>query len=250
MNILLVNDDGISSTGLWALAGALARDHAVTVVAPNTNRSAVGHGLTIGTPLFAHRADFPHGVSAWAVNGTPADCTRLGILNFAPGPIDLVISGPNKGCNLASDLPYSGTVAAALEASMMDVKAIAVSAPREADEQQTIETFLLIFDLIDVENDFTDVLNINIPDLPITDIKGLRWAKLGSNRWRGPYELRDSSEPDFDGQSLYHLPSTPPKHVPGGQNDYDLLLDGFITLTPLTFRMDQPIEGRRDIPWE
>ncbi len=220
MNILLVNDDGISSTGLWALAGALARDHAVTVVAPNTNRSAVGHGLTIGTPLFAHRADFPHGVSAWAVNGTPAD------------------------------LPFSGTVAAALDASLMDVKAIAVSAPREADEQQTIETFLLIFDLIDVENDFTDVLNINIPDLPITDIKGLRWAKLGSNRWRGPYELRDSSEPDFDGQSLYHLPSTPPKHVPGGQNDYDLLLDGFITLTPLTFRMDQPIEGRRDIPWE
>ena len=101
MNILLVNDDGINASGLWALSGALMRSHMVTVVAPTQNRSAVGHGVTLHEPLFAHSADFPHGVTAWSVSGTPADCTRLGLLNFAPGPVDLVISGPNNGQNTA-----------------------------------------------------------------------------------------------------------------------------------------------------
>lgn len=250
MNILLVNDDGIYSPGLYALAGALSRDHAVTVAAPSENRSAVGHGLTIRTPLFAHRAEFPHGVEAWSVSGTPADCTRLGILNFAPGPVDLVISGPNKGCNLGTDLPYSGTVAAALEAAMMGVKAIALSAPVEADDMQTIETFMSIFDLLDLENDFDQVLNINIPALPIQEIKGLRWAALGDNRWHGPYDPRPCDQPGFEGKTLFHLPSTPPKRIPGSLDDHNSLLDGYITLTPLTFRYEQPIAGRREIPWE
>ena len=74
MNLLLVNDDGISSPGLYALAGALSRSYAVTVAAPDQNRSAIGHGVTLRSPLFAHRADYPHGVTAWGVSGTPADC--------------------------------------------------------------------------------------------------------------------------------------------------------------------------------
>ena len=250
MNILLVNDDGINAPGLWALAWALSRNHAVTVVAPGENRSAVGHSLTIRTPLFAHPVNFPHGVPAWSVSGTPADCTRLGILNFAPGPVDLVISGPNRGCNLGCDLPYSGTVAAALEAAMMGVKAIALSAPVEADDQHTVETFLSIFGLLDLENDFDQALNINIPALPIQEIKGLRWAPFGNNRWHGPYEQRPTQEPGFEGQSLYHISSIPPERTPGAMDDFNSLNDGYITLTPLTYSVAQSIEGRRQIPWQ
>lgn len=250
MNILLVNDDGIHSPALWALALGLSREHAVTVVAPANNCSAVGHGVTLHSPLFAHREDFPHGVPAWSVSGTPSDCTRLGLMNFAPGPVDLVISGPNRGCNLALDLLYSGTVAAALEAAMIGVKAISLSAPVEADDHQTVETFLSIFDLLDLENDFSEVLNINIPDLPLASIKGICWMPLGRNRWRGAYEKRPNPEPGFEGQSLYHPPSHPPERCPGSDNDYDRLYDGYITLTPLGYSLQQPIEGRRAIPWE
>ena len=250
MNLLLVNDDGLHSPALWAVALGLSREHAVTVVAPANNCSAIGHGVTLHSPLFAHREDFPHGVPAWAVSGTPADCTRLGLMNFAPGPVDLVIAGPNRGCNLSQDLLYSGTVAAALEAAMMGVKAIALSAPIDADDHRTLETFLCIFDLLDLEQDFTEVLNINIPALPLASVKGICWTPLGNNRWRGAYEKRPNPEPGFEGQSLYHPPSHPPERCPGSDNDYDRLYDGYITLTPLGYSLQQPIEGRRAIPWE
>lgn len=250
MNILLVNDDGIQSPALWALADGLARNHAVTVTAPADNCSAVGHGVTIHSPLFAHKEDFPHGVPAWSVSGTPADCTRLGLMNFAPGPVDLVISGPNRGCNLSQDLLYSGTVAAALEAAMMGVKAIALSAPTEADDLSTVGTFLSIFGLLDLERDFDQALNINIPALPLKDVKGIAWTPLGDNRWRGAYEKRPSPELGAEGQSLYHPPAKPPERSPGADNDYDRLYDGYITLTPLTYKLEQSLEGRRQIPWE
>ncbi len=247
MNLLLVNDDGIQSPGLWALSGALVRSHAVTVAAPDGNRSAIGHGITLREPLYAARADFPHGVEAWAVSGTPADCTRLGLLNFAPGPVDLVVSGPNKGDNTALDLLYSGTVAAALEAAMMGVKAISLSAPIDADDQQTVETFLCIFDMLDLEQDFDQVLNINIPALPIQKIKGLRWARQGAgNRWQGPYEEHMGQ----DGRVKFTPPNRPAQRTPGSTDDWNSLNDGWITLTPLNYQLEQPLEGRRQIPWQ
>lgn len=246
MNLLLVNDDGIESPGLWALSGALVRSHAVTVAAPDGNRSAIGHGITLRKNLTAVREDFPHGVVAWAVSGTPADCTRLGLRNFVPGPVDLVISGPNKGDNTALDLLYSGTVAAALEAAMMGVKAISLSAPLDADDQQTVETFMSIFDMLDLEEDFDQVLNINIPALPIQEIKGIRWAYQGKNAWEGAYEERVLS----DGRVEFTPPCRPPQHHPGELDDWNSLNDGWITLTPLNYQLEQPLEGRRQIPWE
>lgn len=250
MNILLVNDDGIHSPGLRVLARRLSQEHIVTVAAPADNCSAVGHGVTLRAPLSTHPAEFPRDIPAWSVSGTPADCTRLGLLNFAPGPVDLVISGPNRGCNLAQDLLYSGTVAAALEAAMMGVKAIALSAPPDADDQQTVETFLAVFGRLDLENDFDQVLNINIPALPLQDVKGIAWTALSRVRWQGAYEQRPGTEPDSEGKTLYYPPSTPPEHSPGADNDYDRLNDGYITLTPLGCSLQQPLEGRREIPWE
>lgn len=246
MNLLIVNDDGISSPSLYALAAAFSRGHVVTVVAPDGNRSAVGHGITLHAPIFAHRVDYLTGVAAWSVSGTPADCTRLGLLNLAPGPVDLVLSGPNRGYNAASDLLYSGTVAAALEAAMLGVKAIALSTTPGADDHQTIQNFVSVFGLLDLEKDFDQVLNINLPDLPLTQIKGLRWAALGDNRWQGNYEQRTTES----GVPAFYPPSRPPQVIPGGADDWNSLNDGYITLTPLGYHLEQSIEGRRAIPWQ
>lgn len=123
MLILVTNDDGIHSPGLRVLAEALCQLGRVVVVAPDRERSAISHALTLHSPLRA----VEHAADRWAVDGTPADCVNLGIHGLLPGPPDLVVSGINQGGNLGDDLTYSGTVAAAMEATLMGVPALAVS---------------------------------------------------------------------------------------------------------------------------
>ena len=146
MHILLVNDDGIHSPGLRLLAQALhGTGRQVTVVAPDRERSAVGHGITLRDPLFVQEFDW-EGVPAYSCSGTPADCTQLGLMALTQDPVDLVVSGPNRGLNLAGDLQYSGTVAAALEGAKKGCKAMALSAPREADQAVVARVFLRLLD--------------------------------------------------------------------------------------------------------
>lgn len=176
MHILLVNDDGIHSQGLKRLALSLAEKHEVTVVAPDGERSAIGHGITLRRPLFVQEAFWSEQIKTYAISGTPADCTRLGLDALTEGPVDLVISGPNDGPNTGTDLLYSGTVSAALEAAMLGKKALALSAPHGADTRAVVEIFLQILDQLDLEQDVRHALNINIPALPGEKLKGVRWA--------------------------------------------------------------------------
>lgn len=123
MLILVTNDDGIHSPGLHVLAEALRVLGQVVVVAPDRERSAIGHALTLHSPLRA----MERATDCWVVDGTPADCVNLGIHGLLASPPDLVVSGINQGANLGDDLTYSGTVAAAMEATLMGVPALAVS---------------------------------------------------------------------------------------------------------------------------
>lgn len=123
MLILVTNDDGIHSPGLQVLAEALRVLGRVVVVAPDRERSAISHALTLHSPLRA----IEHGTDAWAIDGTPTDCVNLGIHGLLRETPDLVVSGINQGSNLGDDLTYSGTVAAAMEATLMGVPAMAVS---------------------------------------------------------------------------------------------------------------------------
>ena len=128
MHILLVNDDGIFAPGIKAIAGALvSAGHRVSVCAPDRERSAAGHSATLSAPLHIKNTDFPGAERAWAVDGTPSDCARLGLFLLKDDPVDMVISGINSGANIGGAAIYSGTVAAATEASMHDVPALAVS---------------------------------------------------------------------------------------------------------------------------
>lgn len=236
MHILLVNDDGIQSPGLRALADALqGAGHSVTVVAPDRERSAVGHGITTRDPLFVKEQDW-EGIPAYSCSGTPADCTTLGLKALAKGPVDLVVSGPNRGLNLAGDLLYSGTVAAALEGAKKGVRAIALSAPAAADIPTVVEVFLRLLSQLDVERDVRQMLNVNVPALPLEAIRGVRWAPQGHHVWIGGYEERVSP-----GGRRYFWPGEDVVHDRSqGEDDRPLLEQGFVTLTPLTFEMTDP----------
>ena len=190
MHILLVNDDGIHSPGLRLLGqGLQGAGHQVTVVAPDRERSAVGHGITLREPLFVGEQDWA-GIPAYSCSGTPADCTQLGLLALTDTPVDLVVSGPNRGVNLAGDLQYSGTVAAALEAVKKGSKALALSAPKEADPAVVVRVFLTLLGQLDLARDVRHMLNLNVPALPYERILGVKWAPQGSSLWMGGYEER------------------------------------------------------------
>ena len=130
LRILISNDDGVFAEGIKALAmEAARRGHRVTVVCPDQERSATGHGLTLQSPIRAERADglFGEGITAWACSGTPSDCVKLGLGKLLETPPDLVLSGINHGPNLGSDVMYSGTVAAAMEGTIEGLPGMAIS---------------------------------------------------------------------------------------------------------------------------
>lgn len=232
MRILLVNDDGIQSPGLRRLAEALADNHRVTVAAPEGQRSAVGHGLTMRMPLLAEKTPFPKNLEAWAISGTPADCTRVALEHFAPDA-DLVISGPNYGLNVAFDVLYSGTVSAALEAAMHGVPAIAVSAPPEADLENVLQIFLTVFSQLDIKRDIRHVLNINIPALPLEQVKGVKWVPQGLfMQWHDSYQHGVSPT----GQVHYWIGGTE-LPLPQEQSDAWAVREGYVALTPLSYRL-------------
>lgn len=128
MHILISNDDGIFAPGIRALSkAALARGHRVTVFAPDTQRSAASHSATLSKPIHVNKVDYEDGIPAYAVDGTPADCVRIGLYLTKDDPVDCVLSGVNNGANRGAAILYSGTVAAAMEGSLCGVTAVAAS---------------------------------------------------------------------------------------------------------------------------
>ena len=189
MNILITNDDGIYAPGLWALYRQFSGEHSVTVVAPDRERSAVSHGITMLEPLRAEKIS----VNGWhgiAVNGKPADCIKLGILEFMDRKPDLVLSGINPGANVGISLNYSGTVAAAREAALYGIPAIAVSIQgfeiRHYDEAARFAAELAC-DVLEKGLPFGTALNVNMPDLPLKEIAGVSISRQGIGRLSGEY---------------------------------------------------------------
>ena len=168
MNILLTNDDGIHAEGLWAMQRALSREHNVSVVAPNEERSAVGHSITLHDPLRVNKVQ-TNGGWGYAVTGTPADCVKLAVLEILQGQPDMVISGINPGPNVGINLNYSGTVSAAKEAALMGIPAIAVSEnPATDNEYKLAAHFVLSLITRVMENGLPRgiFLNVNVRDMP------------------------------------------------------------------------------------
>jgi 5'-nucleotidase len=188
LRVLITNDDGIDSPGIYALVDALTAAHEVVVVAPSGNRSGISHAITSDEAITMERRH-ESGVLAYACSGTPADCVFLGAAELSPRP-DLVISGINHGPNLADDVNYSGTVAGAVEASLLGIPALAVSlASNHEDpfgrrywESAAAIVRRCITQAYDHLCDAACYWNLDVPNLPIERIAGIAVTRLGRKR--------------------------------------------------------------------
>jgi 5'-nucleotidase len=236
MNILLTNDDGIFSKGLKALHAHFVKDHSVMVVAPDRERSAVGHGITLHEPLRAQRVRLNQDQDGFAINGTPADCIKLGIMELMAERPDIVISGINPGANIGINAHYSGTVAAAREAALYRVKAIAVSVDgTDTAVYDGIVDFVEKFAKRLIRADMTPgtFLNINIPISRFQQIKGVRITR------QGYFSIIDGFEKRVDPRNrTYYW-----QKISGASDDMAADMDGFalkenyISITPMTCDM-------------
>lgn len=193
MQVLLTNDDGIHAPGLWALHDAFAARHQVTVVAPDRERSAVGHGITLHQPIRFEKSRFNGNAAAFAVSGTPADCVKLGLAELLASPPDLVVSGINPGANVGININYSGTVAAAKEAAMAGIPALAVSimAPGNSHIEAAARfAEALALQVMQRGLPVGTFLNVNFPDLPMNEIRGVRWSRQGTGIFNQHFEKR------------------------------------------------------------
>lgn len=173
--ILITNDDGIDSDGIIRLAQAAREFGEVYVVAPESQRSAMSHSITLRHGFEAWKVGFPvEGVKAYACNGTPGDCVRIGVLNIVPGGPDNVFSGINYGYNIATDLQYSATAGAAFEASFQKVHSIAFSEDF-SDCHETTDRYLseIIAELIDKPHGEDRIWNVNFPGCKLEECKGV-----------------------------------------------------------------------------
>ncbi|MHB1315361.1 MAG: 5'/3'-nucleotidase SurE [Christensenellales bacterium] len=234
MKILLTNDDGIHAEGIRVLSQALA-DHELYLFAPEGERSAISHGITLGTPLRAEKHSFENVKEAYSVGGTPADCVKLG--QHIVGGFDAVFSGINHGSNLGCDVLYSGTVAAACEGMLLGIPSVAVSidcGQPKAFPPALLECIRKSARYIE-KNSLPDmtILNINTPNLPDGGVKGIKVAPIGRQRFSNEYVKRQ----DPRGKDYFWAP--PPRYCwDEGETDYYWFEKGYITVSPITYNFN------------
>lgn len=241
MNILLSNDDGILANGIRALIEALAPKYDVYVVAPDRERSAAGHSLTLHTPLRVEEVESKYGAKrCWMTTGTPGDCVKIAVnAILAPSEIpDVVISGINHGPNLGADILYSGTVSCAMEGAMMGIPSIATSLASLRTEYEdfklTAEFTAKLVDLIqNYEFPKKTILNVNVPGLEKEDIAGVAITELGDRMFTDNYEKRI----DPRGKVYYWMASELARTPEDAKNDIAALRNNKISITPITFDM-------------
>ena len=237
MNILITNDDGISADGIIELAKEISTIANVYVVAPDTQRSATGHSITIHDPIMVKNVYIADNIEAYSISGTPADCVKVGIEGiFKDTNIDLVLSGINNGPNLGTDVIYSGTVSAAIEGFVLNKPAIAVSynafnIKREVYKEAAKHVKSIINNLkdkLDLLNDC--ILNVNIPN---TEVKGSKITKLGERKYDNVMEERVSPF----GQKYYWIGGTIKELDQDKDSDIVCVNEGYISITPVNIEM-------------
>lgn len=229
MRILVTNDDGIGAPGIKALAEALTVLGQVTVVAPDRERSAAGHSLTLHSPLRV----FELRSSWYAVDGTPTDCVNMGIHSLLETPPDLVVSGINHGGNMGDDITYSGTVAAAMEANLMGIPSLAVSLATYGTTDYFPDAARVAVQVVRemVRNGLPadTFLNLNIPNLPFDQIKPVQITRQGKRSFVG--KIVDKTDPR--GRKYYWIGSEEPSFLDDEGTDFNAVGTGHASLTPL-----------------
>lgn len=234
MKILLTNDDGIESVALYKLAEELAKKHEIFIMAPDSQRSACSHSLTLSSPLIPKKSErfCAFTKKAYMLNGTTVDCVKIARFSGLIDDFDLVISGINIGPNLGTDVLYSGTVAGALEGAILGKKGIALSinshTPENIPDIAGIAANLVSeLDLSVLPHD--SALNINFPDLKEEKIKGVKFVKLGVSRYID--EIKSAKHPD--GYDYFWLSGEVDFRRENLETDMHYINLGYITVTPV-----------------
>ena len=224
----MTNDDGIHSEGLIALAEAMSELGSVYVVAPDRERSAAGHSLTLHHPLRLEEIS----LNRYSLDGTPTDCVNLavnGLLGFRP---DIVVSGINKGANLGDDITYSGTVAAAMEGTLLGIPSIAVSLDSKSDFvfDAAAESAARIVKIVMSKGMPADTLiNINVPNLPDKELKGWKITRQGK-RIYGDAIIENI---DPRGRKYFWIGGDVLGFEHVDDSDFQAISEGFVSITPL-----------------
>jgi 5'-nucleotidase len=232
MRILLTNDDGIYAKGIEVLHKHLSKDNEVIVVAPETEQSAVGHAITLTDPLRVKSVDRNGAFFGYAVKGTPADCVKLAINELMELAPDLVVSGINLGANVGINVIYSGTVSAATEGTILGVPAIAfsINSFRDPDFEPAARfARLLVRQVGEHGLPPHTSLNVNVPAIPESKIKGVRVTRQGITRFVEKFDRRvDPRENVY----YWQCGSTPPLDE-DGNTDASALANDCISITPI-----------------
>ena len=256
MIILLTNDDGIHAEGIQILGETLMQgeDLEIYIAAPDRERSATGHAITMHRPLRAEEIKFFHDsrLKGWSINGTPADCVKLAIEYLMPRKPDLVISGINRGANLGTDVLYSGTVSAAIEATILGIPAFAVSLTAfDNPDFRFAANFLLR--LIKKMRGHTlpqkTLLNINVPAVSRRQIAGVAITHLGLRQYRNAFHKRI----DPRGRSYFWMAGELDEAGEEEKgSDVNAVKNGFVSITPVHFDLTnyKLIQELQKIDWE
>ena len=230
MKILVSNDDGYRSSGIRLLREALMPIAQVTVVAPDRNRSGASNSLTLDVPLRVFESE----PDVYYVIGTPTDCVHLAISGLFDFEHDMVVSGVNDGPNLGDDVLYSGTVAAAVEGRFLGLPTIAVSLCTDGQGGRHFETGarvarLLVEQLLAKPLERALILNVNVPDVPFDELRGLKATRLGF-RHRSEQVVRAH---DPRGRPVYWIGPAGPQQDAGPGTDFHAIDAGYVSVTPL-----------------
>lgn len=229
--ILLTNDDGVSSQGINVLSKTLKTAGEVYVVAPEREQSAVGHALTLHRPLRFEKI----GSRTYFINGTPTDCVILGVNRLLPQKPDLIVSGINNGGNMGDDITYSGTVAAAIEGTLLGIPSVALSF---AGKAQNYKKYLRLHEIARFTRRLAGMvlkrnlppdtfLNVNIPDA--AKIRGIKLTRQGKRAYDN--SIQEMSDPR--GRKHYWIGGGVPMWESGEDTDFEAVQKGFISVTPI-----------------
>jgi 5'-nucleotidase len=248
MRLLISNDDGVYALGIRTLANTLAEaGHEVTVVCPDRERSATGHGLTLHQPIRAEKIEsiFHPSIPVWACSGTPSDCVKLALWALLDQPPHLVLSGINHGSNLGTDVLYSGTVSAAMEGVIEGIPSVALSLTSFASKEfQPAADFAaaLVQQLAKHPLPELTLLNVNVPAVEQDEIRGAIVTRQGVRRYTDVFEKRvDPRGKIYYWLSGELLEDVEDPDVPNdAPTDVQAIRDNYITITPLHYNLTSP----------
>lgn len=254
MHILVTNDDGVNASGLLALTRAMLPLGKVSVLAPDRNWSASGHVKTLHRPLRVTEVRLADDYPALTTDGAPSDCVALAVLGILPEPVDLVVSGINPGANVGHDMTYSGTVTAAMEGAICGLPSLAFS----LDTGETGSTRYFYDTAAAIAAQVVEMvqknglpqnilLNVNVPNLPISEIKGSLVTRLGLRIYRDVLVSRE----DPRGKPYYWIGGDAPTGVPEEGTDIGALAGNFVSICPvqLDFTAHRSLEILRTWDW-